>query len=160
MAVTPAVRFLYSDTAPLMATVATAQAVNIGDPCAYVAGTVVPAASFTWDTNLATTQAGFAAAFLGISGQYKDAATAQITGNAYANQIRLDTHGVYDIPLASSSTFVIGQNFACAKDTGNALLSQSFATTSIASSGIFRAVQDGTSVTVARCRVVNSIIPF
>lgn len=85
-----AITYNYGTTNPVVAPVATATAVNVGDLCAIVSGNVVPAASFTWDTDEATTQTNFATAFLGASGQFKKADVAQIYGNSVANEIRID----------------------------------------------------------------------
>lgn len=150
-----AIGYRYGETAPVLAPVLTAQAVAIGDMCALSSGNVIRAEDVTWDTNLATTQAAFAAAFLGISGQLKIANEDTVVGNSVANQIRIDTHGVYDVPIASATTLLVGDFLAPAKDTGNNLLSQSCAKTTVQSSAIFVVVLAGTSLTTARARVYN-----
>lgn len=77
---------------------------------------VKPAADFTWDTDLATTQAGFAAVFVGVA--YESSASGESTA------ISVDiAPTVYEFDCASA-TFQPGAGVAPAKDTGNALLSQ------------------------------------
>ena len=61
-----AITYNYGSTNPVVAPVATNKAIQVGDLCAIVSGNAVSAADFTWDTDLATTQENFAAAFFRV----------------------------------------------------------------------------------------------
>lgn len=96
------------------------------------AGNVVKsAADFTWDTNIATTQAGFANVFVGVAlDAHVPAAGAIIT---FRVDVSPDSFYAY---TCTSETHVIGDTFGPAKASGNALLPQQLvkatATSSIA----------------------------
>jgi hypothetical protein len=108
----------------VMQPVALATAVDEGDLCAVVADLLVPAASFTWDTDLATTRKAFAAAFLGRAAQEKDAAE-NVFGNGgdFKLKVRTDTAGVYRYQVADA-TYKLYDYLAPKKQSGNALESQ------------------------------------
>lgn len=100
--------YRYGDASPVRVPFKTGVAVNVGDIC-YTdtadSNTVKPAMSFTWTTNLATTQENFVKQFVGIAAQSYDGSNA----NAYGIQdgtLRIDTGGIFD--------------FACASQTWNA----------------------------------------
>jgi hypothetical protein len=78
---------------------------------------VKPASDFTWDTDLATTQGGFAAVFVGVAYEASaDGDTADISVDVSA-----DT--VYEMDCASAS-FKVSDPVGPAKQTGNALEDQ------------------------------------
>lgn len=62
---------------------------------------VKPASAFSWDTNLATTQASFAALFLGVAHQ--------CSGNGDTEPISVDVspHAVYEFDVAAT-TYEVG----------------------------------------------------
>lgn len=73
-----------------------------------------PAASQAWNTDLATTQSDFVALFLGVS--------MEKSRSGDVKPIRVNTHGVHVFKCAAA-TFELGTLVGPAKDTGNALLS-------------------------------------
>lgn len=80
--------------------VASATVIEIGDLLYYdgSANQVFPAADFTWDTNLATTQAALKAAgfgFAGISQSY--------SRDGDTDDVRVATKGIADMPCASAA---------------------------------------------------------
>lgn len=92
--------------------------INPGDPCAFVSDKVIPAANFTWTTDLATTQTNFATAFLGISEGRSRAGTDDI------RDLRLPVNmdGVYEMDCTAAA-YNVGDYVGCAKAAGNALTS-------------------------------------
>ena len=118
-----AITYNYGSTNPVVAPVATNKAIQVGDLCAIVSGNAVSAADFTWDTDLATTQENFAAAFLGVSGQLKRADIAKVYGNSNDNEIRVDCSGIYQ-GTYTGSALVVG-DFVGPSSSGSALLPQS-----------------------------------
>ena len=98
-----ATRWLWGDTAPVNAPDATAKAVAVGDVVGLAANTLVLASDTTWDTDTATTQTAFAALFLGISGQAKTITQDKPFGNTVANQIRVDTNGIWELELLTAA---------------------------------------------------------
>lgn len=118
-----AITYNYGTTNPVVAPVATNKAIQVGDLVAISSGNAISAADFTWDTDLATTQENFAAAFLGVSGQLKRADIAKVYGNSNDNEIRIDCSGIYQ-GTYTGSALVVG-DFVGPSNSGNALLPQS-----------------------------------
>ena len=117
-------RYRYGETQPVECTVATNQQVNIGDLVAQESNTLVRAEDQTWNTSLLQTQTDFVASFVGVCAQRKNTGSTQPgTGGGRAGTVRVDTQGVFEFDCASA-TFQIGDLVGPAKDTGNALLSQ------------------------------------
>lgn len=145
---------------PTVVPVATATLVNIGDFCAEVGGEVTPAADFTWNTSLAQTQTDFAAAFLGHSPQYKKADQSYVYGNGTDNVITMSTSGVYEADLNTATTLAVGDWVGMAKDTGNALLSQTVAKVDAQAKAIGTVVEAGVDLTRCRFRLLPTVVPF
>lgn len=105
--------------------VATATAVSIGSLMFQNATTkvVLPASSFTWDTDLATTRAAFVALFAGAAAQVKYA-NADIYGNQGEGTIRVNTSGNHTFTL-TAGTPLVGAFVGVSKASGNALLNDS-----------------------------------
>lgn len=110
-----------------------------GDMLFLDSGTVKPAASFTWDTNIATTQASFAAAFVGI------AYTASANGETDPVQVDVSSESVWEFDMASA-TMLVGAPMGPAKASGNALENQKIVSAT-ATSCIFRASDNYASAT-------------
>ncbi|WP_013627525.1 capsid cement protein [Rubinisphaera brasiliensis] len=85
-----------------------------------------PAADFTWDTDLATTQAGFAAVFLGVAHQPSPA------GEAEPISVDVSPFSVYEFDVAAS-TYEVGDLLG-PDSVGTALQSQQCE--AVASSGL------------------------
>lgn len=147
-------QYQYGGTNPTNATVATAQAVAVGDLCALTSNTITRAQDETWVTDLATTQTNFTAKFLGVSGQQKDANLARVFGNASDNVIRIDAGGVFQFDCASA-TFEVGDLVGCAKQTGNLLESQKVVGVASEALAIGRVIERGTSITRVKVQILS-----
>lgn len=137
-------RYMRGATQPVIAPVATAQAIAVGDVVGLTNNTTARAEDFTWNTDLATTQAGFVATFLGVSGQRKVATVARVDANSADNVIRIDTQGIYEFDTASAS-YNVGDLVGMAKQTGNFLESQKVAAVATENLAIGRVVEKTTS---------------
>jgi hypothetical protein len=129
-----------------------------GDPLFYLTTSDVtalaPASVFTWDTDLATTQAAFITKFAGMSDSRSRAATTD------ARDLRVsfncDPTAVYEFELAAAANLEIGDYIGIAKAAGNALTNKvvAVATRSLA---IGQVVEDLTSGTKIRAILVNAL---
>jgi hypothetical protein len=108
--------------------VASSTAISKGDMLWYDSGTtsVKPASSFTWDTNIATTQTAFNKLFVGIAYTAKAASDTSIT----TIEVDSSTDGVWEMDIAST-TLVQGASLGPAKASGNALENQKLAAAAI-----------------------------
>lgn len=102
--------YRYGDNKPIEYPIKQGVAVNVGD-LVYIdtsdGNTVKPAMSFTWTTNLATTQPLFVKQFAGVAAQPYDGSNF-VNGypTAYGIQsgnLRVDTAGTFDFPCASTT---------------------------------------------------------
>lgn len=153
-------QYLYDDTAPVKATIATAKAVDAGDLVGMSSGTLVKASDTAWDTNLATTQTAFALLFLGVAAQTKTSTTvARVFGNSEDNVIMVSSAGVYEFDCASA-TFEVGDLVGPAKDTGNALLDDKVVGVASEAYAIGRVVERGTSITRVKVRLLSKLAPL
>lgn len=91
--------------------------IEAGDMVFLDTDDVKPASSFTWDTNLATTQGNFAAVFAGI------AAEPHPDGVAGSILVDVSPNAIYEFEVASAS-FQVGALLGPDKASGNAILSQ------------------------------------
>ena len=109
--------YRWGETDPVNVPKKTGVAINGGDMLFYTSGNagVDTAANFTWDTDTATSQAGFHASFMGVSGSRSLAAETA--------DIRVCTFGTFEFACAAA-TFHPGQLVGPAKASGNALESQ------------------------------------
>lgn len=144
---------------PIIAPVATATAVTVGNIVGLSSGNVVNAADTTWDTNTSTTQAAFALLFLGVSAQSKTANVARVFGNGADNIIRVDTAGEFEFDCATAN-FAVGDLVGPAKDTGNALLSNKVVAVATENLAIGRVVKAGTNITRVRVRILSVKAPL
>ena len=133
------IRYSFNTTNPAIAQVATASAIALGDLVAQVSGSVISATDFTWTTDLPTTQANFAAEFLGVSGQTKNATVAKVYGNSVSNQIRIDCSGIYE-GTYTGSALVIG-DYLGPTSAANVLQPQSLVKVADATLAIGRVVE-------------------
>ena len=94
---------------------------------------VKPASSFTWDTDLATTQGNFAASFLGVAHkQSADGDTDPIT-------VDISPHAVYEFD-ANSATYEVGDILGC-DENSSTLMDQQLEAVGSAALGIARAAE-------------------
>lgn len=80
-----------------------AQVIEIGDMVFLNTDDLRPASSYTWDTNLATTQASFAAVFVGI------ACESSASGETDPISVDVSADSVYEFTVASA-TYEIGDD--------------------------------------------------
>lgn len=153
-----ATKYLREDVKPVMVTIATAKAATKGDICGLSSNTYVSAADTTWDTNLATTQTAYNALHLGISLQDKTANVARVYGNSADNVIRVATAGIFSMPCASA-TLEVGDYLGPAKDTGNALVSNTVVKVASRALAMGRVVERGTSITRVKFRLLSTLAP-
>lgn len=151
-------RYLYGESRPVLAPVATAQAVAVGDLVGLSSGNTVRAEDETWDTSLAQTQSSFAQKFLGVAGQKKVADTAKVYGNSTANVMRVDAGGVYEFSCASAS-FAVGDLVGPAKQSGNALESQKVVSVGNEGLAIGRVVEATSSETTVKVELLSTKLP-
>ena len=109
--------FRHGQRAPRNLPINSATVLEIGDMCFYDTDDVKPAADFTWDTNLATTQAGFADVFLGIA-MHQSA-----SGDTDNVDVDVSVEAIYEFTVASA-TYEFGARLGPDKASGDALLSQ------------------------------------
>jgi len=104
-----------------------------GDLLFLSAGVVAPAADFTWTTDLATTQAAFAAAFVGV------AYTGSADGETEPVSVDISPLAVYESE-ANPAAFAIGDLLGPA-ETSSALASQTLDQVGAAAQAIARAME-------------------
>lgn len=150
--------YQHGETRPRVCPVQTAQAVEVGDLVGLSSGNVVRAEDETWTTDLATTQALFAARFLGVAGQRKVANVAKPYGNSTDNRMRVDTGGVYKFTCASAS-FAVGALVGPAKQSGDYLESQKVAAVADQRLAIGRVVQATSSETTVLVEILSNQLP-
>lgn len=127
--------------------VASVTVVEIGDMLSLNTSDeeVKPASDFTWNSNLATTQAGFADVFLGI------AVEKSASGDTADISVDISADSVYEFAV-SSAAYKIGTTLGPAKASGNALVNQTLAS-AVAASSVARAVFSSNGASVTRLRV-------
>lgn len=149
-------RYRYGQTQPVEAVIATNQQANVGDLVAYESNTLVRAEDQAWNGTLLQTQTDFVASFLGVCAQRKNSGSTQPgTGGGPAGFVRVDTVGVFEFDCATA-TFNIGDLVGPAKDTGNALLSQTVVAVGSKVAAIGRVNEGGTNLTKVKVRVFTT----
>jgi len=152
-------RYLFGETDPVVAPVLTAQAIESMDLVAQASGNVVRAEDIAWDTNLATTQAAYATASLGVSSQRKVATVARVAGNGSDNAVHVNTGGTYEHDLDTATTLLVGDFVGPAKAVGNALVSSTLAKVATLAAACGVVVQAGTSLTKCVWRPLPFRVP-
>jgi hypothetical protein len=106
-----------------MMPVASAVAVALDDLITAVAGSAVPAPSYTWDTDETTSRRTFCEGFVGVACQVKDA-NENVFGHGgdFALKVRTATAGVFRLPVAAG-TYALFDLVGPKKDTGDLLTS-------------------------------------
>lgn len=144
----------------VMLPVALAKATANGNLVGLSSGTLVNAADTTWTTDLATTQGLFRAMFAGICRQDKDA-NKNVFGNGggFSLRVRADAGGVHRIACVAG-TYALGDYVGPAKDTGNALLSDTVAKVSAEAQAIGKVVGlDGTNPGYVEVELLSVLFP-
>lgn len=121
---------------------------------------VKPAADFTWNSTLATTQSDFALRFAGVvMGTYAGTTFTGEGPNEYGLQkgeVMVAQGGVYEFDCASAS-FKPGTLLGPAKQSGNALESQKLVQTSTEATSIARVWQKTTSATRVKAQIYPNL---
>lgn len=124
-----------------------------GDLLGMESNKAVPVTSFTWDTDLATTQTAFAAAFAGLAVGNSAAASTDL------RQVNVPAVQDGDVEFdCASADYKIGEYIGPAKAAGNALTNTM---TKVASKTLAVAVvvkDSGASATRVTARLVNTTI--
>lgn len=144
-------RFLHrrGDAAQVLVPIDSATVINIGDLVVLSSGKAIPAASVTWDTNLATTQEAMHDGFIGVAmEQSRDGDTADIS---------VATSGEVEFDCASAS-FALGALVGSAKQSGNAIENQKVVSVATANLAIGRVVRVYTSVTKVVVRIQSVVL--
>lgn len=110
-------RFRFNQKKLVKVPVDSATVISKGDLVALVSDKAIPMSSFTWTTDLATTQGNAAAAFLGVAEESTKA------GETDDISVDVSSESVYEMDC-TSATYQVGDPIAPAKASGNALLSQ------------------------------------
>lgn len=104
-----------------------ADAVALGAAVKWNGTKTVSASAEAWDTNVATTRKNFARDFAGNSAQEADAGEyIWSNGDAHKSKVRVDTAGCTRLPTLAAGTYAVGTLVGPTKDTGNALLDNSY----------------------------------
>lgn len=133
--------YRYGPRDPRKFTVLSATVVEVGDMMYWVkdssSNEVYPASSYTWDTNLATTQGTFAAVFVGI------AMESSASGDTDPISIDVSPHSVYEFAVPSG-TYYHGDEFG--PDEGSSsLLDQTLEKVSTSAAAIAKYAEKGAS---------------
>lgn len=133
--------------------VASATAISIGDLLWYDASddTAKPASSYTWNTDLATTQGTFKDVFCGV------ALSAHVANDTKVTTVRVATAGVHEFDCASA-TFDLGTFIGPAKQTGDLLEAQKVVAVANATLAIAKPSRVvGTAATKVHVRIDSTI---
>lgn len=135
-------RHVRDEHTPTLFTTKAGVAIEIGDAL-YVdtadGNTVKPAGSFTWDTNLATTQESFVDVFAGVSNQ-------AFLSTQTARQINVSQTGVFRFPCAAlGAAKRAGTMIGLAKQSGSLLEPQKVAEVATNDLAIGRLAEDAAS---------------
>ncbi len=107
--------------------------IEAGDLVFLDSDDVKPASDFTWDTDLATTQASFAASFLGVAHQQSD------DGDTEDVSVDLSSCGIYEFDV-DAATCEVGDIFG-PDELASSLMDQQLEAVASAGLGIARAAE-------------------
>ena len=128
-----------------------ANTINIGDLVALESFAAVPAQNFTWDTDEATTQTNFAAAFAGMSTSRSRASTTDTRDL----QITVDTDGYIEMDCVSDN-YDLGEYVG--PDSESSQLKQTVKVVSAKSKAVAVVIEKAPAAsTRVLCRLVNTI---
>lgn len=137
-------RWRYGETNPVVTkAIGSSTVIEIGDLVEMgTDGTITPASSHSWNSDLATTQEEFHDKFLGVA--------MQRSRSGDTDPIRVATTGIFEMDIASAS-LELGALVGPAKQSGNALENQkvaSVATANLASGRVAKRIVSDTKVLV------------
>lgn len=142
-------RYRYGEENPVLATVAEAKVVAIGNIVGMSSNTIVNASDTTWDTDLATTQEAFHDIFLGVSKQASD--------NAHSDDLRVSPEGTFEFDCAEAS-FNIGDLVGLAKASGDALEDQKVVAVATENLAIGKVAEKATTATKVKVRIFSTLM--
>ena len=143
-------RWRYGDTNPVAAAVDAETIVEIGDLLWQDTDDAKPACDFTWTTDLATTQNGFADKFLGVA--------MQRSRSGDTAPIRVATTGVFEFDC-SSAAFELGDTVGPAANGGSdGLMNQQLAAVAASSGAVGRVAKRQPSSTTSIMVDVRSTV--
>ena len=144
-------RFLHrrGDAAQVLVPIDSATVINIGDLVVLSSGKAIPAASVTWDTNLATTQEAMHDGFIGVAMEQSRAGDTADISVATGGEVEFD---------CASASFALGALVGCAKQSGNAIENQKVVSVATANLAIGRVVRVYTSVTKVVVRIQSVVL--
>src|SRR5690606_12988884 len=137
-------RFRSGPVQLIKASVEAASLIEPGDLVYLDVGSARPASEFTWDTNLATTQAAFADMFLGIAHE------GSADGDTNPISIDISPHSDYEFDL-DAGTYALGDLLG-PDEAGTSLMTQQLEAVAAAARAIARIVELTTG-TVSKSRV-------
>ena len=105
----------------------------VGELCAFESGFLVPATVFTWDTDEATTQLAFAAAFAGVSSGASDK---DLPLDTRDHRILMTQDGECELDV-ESATYTVGQFLAPKKNAATNFLTNVLKVTAVRNAAIF-----------------------
>ncbi len=156
-------RYLDGDCNTTVVPVPTAKAVDVGSPVGIAAdGTLTTPADQTWTTDLATTQAAFAATFAGASDQKKEAGKARVYGNSADNALKISLTGRFEATLAASANTIAGVTYLgpAKHPVNNALIDTALAVVSGLGQAIAVCDETKTGATKVGCRLLSARFPL
>ena len=137
-------RFRSGPVQLIKASVEAASLIEPGDLVYLDGSNARPASEFTWDTNLATTQAAFADVFLGVAHERS------ADGDTDAVSVDISPHSVYEFDLDAAS-YTLGDLLG-PDEASSSLMTQQLEAVATAAAAIARLVEL-TSGTVSTARV-------
>lgn len=137
-------RFRSGPVQLVKANVDSASVVEPGDLVYLDTSVVRPASEFTWDTNLATTQASFADVFVGVSHERSEA------GDTAPISVDISPHAIYEFD-ADISDYTLGQLVGPDEDSST-LMNQQLEAVAASARGVARCMEF-TNGFVTRVRV-------
>lgn len=130
-------------------------AINPGDLLAQVSGKALPQTAWVYATDEATTQAAFAAAFLGMS----NSRSRQGSTDARDLTVEVNEDGVFDVNvIADGSGYALDGRIGVATDGSSAVLAtcKNVSTSAKAIARIVETPTIGTTAGQVRCRLLNT----
>lgn len=152
--------YIAEENSPIVTPFNQNNAYNIGDLCALISGKVVAAVDFTYSGG----PTSFGNAFLGHCFQYKASGGTQVYGNCSSGVLCVSTTGVYQAPLDAATTVQVGDWVSISFLSGGSLTSgtlqsQKVKVVSGGPAAIGRIVEQGTSATSVKFRLLSTVMP-
>jgi hypothetical protein len=144
----PALRFRSGQVQLQRWPVASETVIEPGDLVFFDGTTIKPASAFTWTTNLATTQANFTAAFVGVAHQ------ASAAGQVTPVSVDISPFATYEYAVPTGN-FTVGQPLAI-HGAPSTLSKQQLMSAASSATAIARAAESATSTTSLRLNFTSA----